>query len=394
MTLTTRRLEEGDLAAMRALAAEAFGDPPAGQPAPPPEWLRPGRSLWGTFEDDQLVALVVGREFRSWWRGTEVATNGIASVAVRAESRGSGLVADLLSLVLAEGRTERGAMISTLFPTAPGIYRGLGYELVGSLDTVEVETETLRAVPAVEGITLRRAAVADLPAVRAVYDAWAAAQDGPLTRRGPSFPASDADVLAEVTGISLAVDEADRVVGYCSWQRGTGYDTRSAAIEVSDLLAVDARAWPALWRMLGSFSSVAGRVRLRTSGADLGRVFLPTLAWEVVESHPYMLRVDDVAAAVSSVGRVGHGCGFSVAGDRLGVLDGAYVVDEDGRCSLAETGAATGPTYHPRGLALAWSGTQGSAALRHAGLLTGPATYDEVLDALFAGRPLHIRDYF
>ena len=38
------------------------------------------------------------------------------------------------------------------------------------------------------GVRTRRATPADFDAVREVYDAWAAAQNGPLTRRGPSFP--------------------------------------------------------------------------------------------------------------------------------------------------------------------------------------------------------------
>jgi len=392
MDYTTRRLQAEDLGAMTTLSAEAFGAPPAGETPPPPEWPRPGRSAWGTFDGDQLVAQVVSREFHSWWRGREVATNGIASVSVRAEHRGAGLLARLFTEVLAEGREQRGEVISTLFPTAPGIYRGFGYELVGSLDTVEVPTAALAAVRPSEGLTVRRAGLSDVAAIRAVYDAWAAAQDGPLTRRGPSFPAGDQEVLDAVTGITVAVDEHGRVVGYCAWQRGTGYDQATTAIEVEDLVAVDPRAWPTLWRVLGTFSSVAGRVRLQTSGADVARTYLPTLAWKVVDTHPYMLRIDDVAGAVSAVARPGAPCAFSVAGDRLEVLDGHYEVDASGQCG--RTARGDGPTYHPRGLALAWSGAQASAALRLAGLLTGPTTYDEALDVTFAGRPLHIRDYF
>ncbi|WP_435769482.1 GNAT family N-acetyltransferase [Nocardioides sp. SYSU DS0651] len=396
MTLTTRQLGADDLGAMMTLSAEAFGAQPPGTPLP--TWPRPGRSCWGTFDGDQLVAQVVGRAFHSWWRGREVPTNGIAAVAVRTEHRGAGLLADLFREVLAQGRAERAEVISTLFPTAPGIYRGLGYELVGALDTVEVPTAALAAVRPAEGLAVRRAQPSDMAAIRAVYDAWAAAQDGPLTRRGPSFPETDEEIVGEFSGISLAVTDEGRVVGYCSWERGTGYDETRSAIEVTDLLAVEPGAVPTLWRMLGTFSSVAGRVRLQTSGADLARTFLPTLAWKVVDSHPYMLRVDDVAGAVSAVTRSDAPCAFSVAGDRLGVMDGDYTVDEAGRCAAvapSETGSpGERPTYHPRGLALAWSGTQGSAALRLAGLLTGPATYDDALDATFAGRPLHIRDYF
>jgi hypothetical protein len=48
-----------------------------------------------------------------------------------------------------------------------------------------------------------------------------------------------------------------------------------------------------------------------------------------------------------------------------------------------------------RGLALLYAGVQTCANLRFAGLLTGgdPAE-DPIWDGLFAGRPVHIRDYF
>ena len=82
-------------------------------------------------------------------------TAGIASVAVRPEHRGAGLLAPLFAALLADAR-ERGAVVSTLFPTAPGIYRRLGYEIVGELADVDVPVEPLTRIPAPAGITLRR----------------------------------------------------------------------------------------------------------------------------------------------------------------------------------------------------------------------------------------------
>ena len=170
----TRRLTVDDFHDSIRLGIEAFGQFPEGMPAPTPDQFpRPGRHTWGTFEDGTLVARVVGNEFHSWFRGVEVPTCGVGGVTVVAERRGNGLLRELFAALLDEA-TGRGEVISTLFPTAPGIYRRLGYEIVGSYDTVSVPTALLATVAEPAGVTVRRARLEDLPAVRATYDAWAA----------------------------------------------------------------------------------------------------------------------------------------------------------------------------------------------------------------------------
>ncbi|MGZ4496785.1 MAG: GNAT family N-acetyltransferase [Nocardioides sp.] len=393
----TRLLTYADLEASVRLGTEAFGDPPTPFQMPDPaNYPFPGRHSWGTFEDGRLVARTVLRDYESWFRGARVPTAGIAGVTVAAESRGAGLLPGLLAATLAEG-AARGQVLSTLYPTAPGIYRRLGYELVGSFDTVEVPTAALAAVPAPDGITLRRASVADVPRVREVYAAWAAQQNGPLTRDGASFPASDEELLADVTGTTLAVDGAGRVLGYASWRRGTGYD-HAAVIDVPDLVCLDPAAARALWRLLGSFASVTGRVRLHTSGDDLARLVLPFLDWEVVHRHPYMLRVHDVAGALEALPLAGTAStAFRVVGDPLGTMDGGYrlVVAEGQVACTRDDVAASAPTFTPQGLALAYAGAQSAGNLRLAGhLVGGDDAFDATLDALLGGRQVHVRDYF
>jgi len=396
VALTTRPLMVDDFDQNLRLAFEAFGTQPAGSPVPnPDDWPRPGSHSFGTFDGGRLVGRIMGRDYHSWYGGRQVPTSGIAGVTIVAERRGEGLLDGLFHAVLDQARAA-GQVISTLYPTAAGIYRRYGYELISSLDTVEVPTAALSQVKPASGITLRRAEAADVDAVREVYDAWAAAQNGPLTRRGPSFTATGDDLVAAFTGITLAVDETGSVVGYLSWDRGTGYDA-SATVEVGDLLATDPRAYAALWRFLGGFGSVTGQVRLQTSGSDPARMFLPTAAWNVVGRHPYMLRVDDVVGAFDALALTMPtelSVPFSVSGDLLG-LDGSYLLTVGTKASCERVSAPSdGPVLSPRGLALAWSGAQNAANLRLTGHLTGPTSYDETLDLLLAGRPLHIRDYF
>lgn len=399
MRLTVRALTDDDAPPARQLGFEAFGVPTS-PPEEPASVGQPGRMWFGAFDDHTLAARMVDRDFDSYFGGAEVATCGIAGVTVAAEYRGQGLLGPLFDETLARARA-RGALISTLFPTAPGIYRRFGYEVVAHYQTVEVPTQALAAGGFVRAggqrLGTRRAVAEDFDGIRAVYDGWAREQNGPLNRRGASFPATAEEFLREFTGVTVAVDAGDTLQGFASWNRGEGYG-EPAVLEVSDLLAISAPAWRALLAAMGSFSSVTPRTRIDTSGEDLVRSFLPSSPWRAVDSTPYMLKILDVEGALSARRYPPGWSGrllFSLAGDFLSGLDGGYLLevgDGRGRCAR---GDANDRMFTPQGLALLYAGTQSSANLRAAGHLQGgDALEDRVWDALFGGRQQHIRDYF
>ena len=396
MPLTTRPLTRDDFDQSMGLIREAFGDlPPGTTPQSPDDPPRPGYHAYGTFDDDHLVARLATRGYHSWFGGSAVPSGGIAGVVVTAERRGTKLLDELFRVALDDGLRERGEAVSTMFCTAPGIYRKFGYEVISSYDTVEVPAAALARIGAPAGVCTRRATPADFDAVCRVYDTWAAAQNGPLTRRGPAFPADAKAFIDAFTGVTLAVDDAGEVIGFASWHRGqeTG---DSATLEVVDLLALRGDAYGALWHVLGSFGSVVGQVRLCTSGHDVARLSLPSAHWKAVEREPYMLRVHDVPGAFA--GRdwpVDGDVAFSVAGDHIGTTNGAWrLVIERGKATCAPAAAADGPVLTPGGLALAWAGAQTCANLRMAGHLSGGMENDEALDRVLAPRPIHIRDSF
>ena len=64
-------------------------------------------------------------------------------MTVAAEARGRGALTPLFATTLGHA-VERGAVLSTLFPTAPGIYRRFGFELVADFVTVHVPTAALQ----------------------------------------------------------------------------------------------------------------------------------------------------------------------------------------------------------------------------------------------------------
>jgi predicted acetyltransferase len=368
---------------------------PASTPPEPATIRWPGRNWFGAFAGDQLVAQMIDRECDSYFGGATVPTAGIASVSVAMEFRGQGLLSPMFAATLRAAK-QRGAVVSTLFPTAPRIYRRFGYELIADFVTAEIPTSALTAVAPAAGVTTRRATPNDVAAIREIYDGWAIEQNGPLTRRGLTFPTEPQDVLDRFTGVTVAEDAAG-VCGYASWKRGQGYGDQ-ASLAVSDLLARTPEGYRALLAAVGSFASVTGTTKFDTSGDDLARLFLPGRHWPVVSSAPYMLKILDVPRAVEArryPPRITAELPFELAGDFLPENDGSYLLRvADGRASCVRVDTATG-TFSPAGLALLYAGTQSCGNLRAAGLLRGGDRDDDLdWDALFGGRQPHIRDYF
>src|SRR5947209_2388132 len=127
---------------------------------------------------------------------------GIAGVSVHPDARGRGhasaLMRDLLPVMRAAGQP-----ISVLFPTGVGVYRPVGWEVVGSLDDTRIATRDLKPWRAAEDVGVRTAMPADVPAIRDLYVGLGV--NGLLTREGPEFP-SGAEAVLEHDIVALAGD--------------------------------------------------------------------------------------------------------------------------------------------------------------------------------------------
>ncbi|HEX5740655.1 MAG TPA: GNAT family N-acetyltransferase, partial [Pilimelia sp.] len=131
--LTVRPLREDDLPQAWRLGALAFGADPD---ATPPPHARAGvawMSRVGAF-DRRGVLVGCARVLHDgqWWQGRPVPAADVAGVAVAPEARGRGVARRMLGALLAEAR-ERGAAVSTLFPTVAAPYRRAGWEICGTL---------------------------------------------------------------------------------------------------------------------------------------------------------------------------------------------------------------------------------------------------------------------
>lgn len=381
-----RRLDEGDREQAHALSRLAFGGDPAA-PAPP---TRPGRRSWGVFDDGRLLAEASVLDLQQWWGGRPVPMGGVAGVAVHPDARGRGTGRRLVRHVLAALR-EAGQPVSVLFPTAPAIYRPLGWEVVASLDDTRLPVHLLREVPVPEDVSLRTAGVDDVRTVAALYDGAAAAGNGLLTRSGPGSPRPEEGVL-EADVVALA--EQDGVArGYVSYDRGRGYGPHGE-LRVGELCAETPGAARGLLGSLAAWDSVVETVRWR-GGVDELALLLGRAVPPPVEARPWMLRIADAPAAVAARGfapGLSLRSGFTLVDPEVPEQARAWtLVVEDGAGRLEEAaGADDAPWLHVRGLALLWCGA-GSTLVHRAGLGERPLP---LLDAAFAGRRPQLLDYF
>ncbi|WP_245851840.1 GNAT family N-acetyltransferase [Mobilicoccus massiliensis] len=395
---------DDDRLASARLSSEAFGYSTPRRAADVDPLNGSGRTMYLAERGGAVVGKAADREYDSWFGGREVPTSGVASVTVAVEERGRGTMRALMVELMGRAR-DRGAVLSTLVPTVPGVYRGLGYESVTTYEHLRLPTQQLARVTAPRDGTTRRATPEDWPDIEAVYDTWAAAQNGPLTRRGPSFTSTPADVLGE-RAFTLALDAGGSVVGYASWRHTGGY-YGDGLLEVDDVIALTRDGYRLLLAALGSTYAVAPTTELMSSGSsglDLLRLVLPDRPWTSNETDHYMLAILDVPGAFEARGYpsgLDATVRFAVAGSVLDDVDGAYeltVRDGSGRCRRVDAASRTdgSATFTPGGLALLYSGAQSCANISAIGGLVARELPAEgsLLDALFGGRQVHIRDSF
>ena len=380
--MTVRQLTDDDAADVGRLSQLAFG-----YSGELPATLQ-GKTFVGEGDTDGLAGIARLRHYEQWWGGRRVRMGGIASVAVHPHARGRGtgrrLMLELLGLM-----RELDEPVSVLYPTAAGIYRRLGWEVVGTLDDTTIPTAALGRLSEPAGVRVRAARPEDVPVVRSLYDALARSTDGLLARDGIEFPASDEGVLAADV---VALAEVDgHPAGYVSYQRGSGY--RGSQLRVHELVAERPEAAAALLRSLSTWDSVAATVLWRGPTSELG-LLLPAAVPPATAVQPWMLRIVDAPAAVAARGFPGRDADVAFAlvdPDVPAHARGWRLVIESGTGRLEPVGDRDLPQLHVRGLALLWAGAGDAALVRRAGLLDRPLP---ALDRAFAGQQARILDYF
>ncbi|OLF15195.1 GNAT family N-acetyltransferase [Actinophytocola xanthii] len=343
--------------------------------------------------DGRIVGSLKVRDYRQFFGGVAVPMGGVASVAVDPHARGQGVASALLDTALADMR-EHGQVISALYPSAPALYRGRGWEQTGDYQRATLRPEMLALLPKpATRPTMRRAGKEDLPALTDVYLSVASTVDGMLDRATEAFQpeeALDLDVLDVVPGPDGSL------LGYLAAQRPDG-----DKLVCEDLVARDGETGLALLASLARWTGIVNEVSLRIVDPAWWQllVALPVL-YEVV-NHPWMLRVVDLPAAVTARGwpAATHLTSFAVdievADEHAPWNSGRHRLVCDAGQVACEPGGSGAVRLHARGLGPWFAGSADSAMLRRAGLLTGDPVDARLLDLLTgAPHPCRMADSF
>jgi predicted acetyltransferase len=397
VTGTVRRITAGELEAASQLGALAFGEQGDPSEKRTQTELPTDRYWYGAFDSSgRLIGTAEDAFHEQWWGGRRVTAVGVAGVAVLPEARGSGSARAMLKALL-EGAHERGAAVSALYPTVAPVYRASGWAVTGSLRTAEVPTALLTSAGKPGGTLQVRPGDPYGPDQLKAYELYmelAGKRDGLLTRQVPDFPAKGWP--RGIDGMSLAFD-GERLVGYFTWARGTGY-RKDAVLTVPDLIAVTDDAARELIAVLAGWRSVTPTVRLRPLAFDAASRLIPWESATRFDAQPWMHRPVDVVSAVRSRGSAPLRSGsvqFYLHDPVATWNEGSWQLEvADGEAELTRIQADPQLRLDVAGFGLLYCGAATPAGLVEAGLLHGPAESVGGLDLLAPRSPAQLLDYF
>ncbi len=303
MSLDFRQLTESDLDAMQDVRVRAFGLMSGSGAerwrAVNAELIADGRQF-GVFDGDHMAGCGKARGFEQAWHGRLVPMAGMAGITVLPEFRGRG-VGTRLMRGLAEESVARGETISALYPATVPVYRHLGWELVGSQSRYALPAGHLRTLGG--DTRLRRVVAEDIPDLRETC-ATALRQgraSGPLLWAESEWRQR----VSDPETFSYRADDGVVVYGW-----------HGSDLLVHFLWGATESTLRSLWAVVGSGSSVAKTVHAYLSPEDPLFWLLPEEAGHEVEQQGWMLRILDVAAALSARGYpVGIDGGFTFTVD-------------------------------------------------------------------------------
>ena len=360
-------------------------------------WL-PVEKMRCIAEGDRIVAAAGARDFRQWFGGRELEMSGIWGVVTAPEHRGGGLATRAVVTLLEEARSK-GQPVSALYPATQRPYRGIGYELGGTMTRHEVPLDDLPRGPSGPLPVSEYESERDLEGVRACYRASVSGHNGPIDSEeddwwpnrilGPWFT-SDVQRTVVARG-------PDGIEGYASFT----YGPASGAIDFNydvvcrHLVASSLDGLASLLSYLRGFRGLG--VGLRFTGPPAAPLALLIEEQRVLPAWTYrwMLRLLDVPAALSGRGYAPVSAVFDLV-----VEDGLFpenrgpwrVVLEDGVASVSPGSSSEDAAMSIGTLSSLYSGFLSAWDAARLGLIepsTAPA-----LASVFGGPAPWMYDFF
>ncbi len=384
MSLSLGPLREGDLEANHHLIGAAFGSSRAFDPerAEPPDQVLAG------YEGSELVATATLIPGGQWFSGCAVDGVAVSAVGVAPHRRGEGISKALMAEAL-RLMHERGAAISTLFPTTASLYRSVGYEMAG--DYVKRTIPMTDLARANIEADVESFAAADLQSLAPAYDALARLSSGSVARGQDWWERRRRRTEYAAVRVFLVKVQVAEGIGYVVI--GAQPSEHSFMdLRIDDLGAEDGTVLRALGTAITRFGTVTGTVTAFQPPWVLEALTDHGQRWKARESIPWMLRLVDLAKAIELRGwpPVTATVALHVSDPALSHNDGSFELQiVDGEGTLAPGGPGTW-RVDIGSLASWFTGWRSASQLASLGLLTsesGTAQELRVLDTLAAGPP-------
>jgi predicted acetyltransferase len=330
-----------------------------------------------------------------WFGGRSVPMSGIAGVGVPVDHRGGGHAMELMRACVEELAAD-GVPLSALYPSTARLYRKAGWEIAGHRYIALVPPANIGISD--HGLTVRKITEADEPAIAEVSNKLAANNPGYLDRG--QYIWNRIRSPRDMTTHRFLVERDGKVDGYVYFvqvdTKGYKYDVR-----LTDIAALSPEAGRRLLAVLADHGTLSEEVAFASAPHDPLLNLMPDRPWELKVKDPWMLRIVDVAGALTARGwpaGLTAELVLDVRDDIVEANNGPWlleIADGAAKVSKADAGAsADALSMDVRGLAALYTGHLPPAALEQAGLLTGGQSARRLAAAAFAGPAPAMLDMF
>jgi predicted acetyltransferase len=353
----------------------------------------PIENVLAVFVDSQVVACARVRDFGQFFGGKRIAMGGYSPVAVAADHRGRGYGSLVTSGQYGRLR-EAGQVLAGLYPATNALYRRIGFEIAGTWVVHKGLTRDLHDIPPARGIDTRRATEDDYGAVEACYARVARTNTGFLDRGRAWW---DRLLAADSKYQIYVVDGTDGIDGYVRYRLQWGNEGW-ATIEVAEFIADRDDVARALWRLIGSSSSIAEHVTFVGPPEPPIMWWLPQQSFDRQREFRWMTRLIDAPRAIEARG---FPSATSAAVD-LRVIDAQcewndgrfHFVLDDGVARL-EKGGRGDVEIGIGAFSSLYTGYASARSLASAGMLRGGSEHAHaLLDSAFAGPTPWMPDFY
>lgn len=388
--MTLRVATKKDRASLVPLVAHSYGIPRAKVPG----WFDRSEltNVWAYEEDDELTGCLHALPMGQFFGEGRISTVGVQGVAIGVPKRGKGNGARMMQSFLRTMRDRKFAL-STLYAATFPLYRGVGYERAGMrfCTTVDMRQQVL---PRGQETRVVRELPSPDTACKKLYRTFAPTQHGYLDR-GPSSWRRICDPR-DIEARTFTITGRKGLEGYVVIEHKMT-SVNASTVNVLDVVATTRSAALEIWRLLQSYSSIAGEVTLWGGADSLMHAVLPERHYRVEFIHTWMLRVLNPTAALIQRGYppVSARITFLLSDAALPENSGAYTLSVvKGKATVRKTSREQGVRISERGLAALYSGFQSATALRTQGLLDATDAECSILAALFSSPTPAMADMF